>query len=540
MQNSNTYKQRVIIYARISDRKQLDGASLETQVSKCTEYALERDWHIIRTVQELHTGTEYRERKLLSEIREMIRNKEADILLVNSLDRLSREMIHQAVLMDEINHYNATLVSVTEDIDNSPLGHFMRQALGFAAAVEREKFLERSKRTIDKRIQEGKLIGNGQAAYGYSYNEDHSKYIINPIEARVVKHIYEMRLNGIACKRIAIILNEEGIQTRRGKWGTTTIFNILKKPIYYGKAQVRKIKFIRKEGKNIATENSNPVDLPEGTIPPIISKEMFDEVQITLKNALNESTRNNKNSRDALLRTGFIKCGYCGQNLQAMGTNRENFDRRRQVVYLRKSYYMCNRTRIVPKTCTGATITADVIDNIVWKYVGTLLEDLSYIREALELLKDKQEQEYDIAAIERSIENNKREVAKLAKDIRGLEGYGRDVLINEMRELEESIKKLEQEKIQAFPRAEKLAQQKIEIDKFLQWAEDMKDKYDQATYEEKRTALRILGITVTIYKESDKEHPRYEIKVGLNQLFCIPISHEIGNIVEKLVKQYEK
>src|SRR6266851_9105410 len=71
---------RVIIYARISDRKQLDGASLETQVANCTKHALAENWYIVRTVQEVHTGTEYRERKLLSQVRGMVRNNEADIV----------------------------------------------------------------------------------------------------------------------------------------------------------------------------------------------------------------------------------------------------------------------------------------------------------------------------------------------------------------------------------------------------------------------------------------------------------------------------
>src|SRR5690242_15721158 len=102
MQSERKELRRVIIYARISDRKQLDGVSLETQVDKCTKYSDEQGWCIVRIIQEVHTGMEYRERKLLSEAREMIRNNEADIFLVNSLDRLSREMIHQAVLMDEI------------------------------------------------------------------------------------------------------------------------------------------------------------------------------------------------------------------------------------------------------------------------------------------------------------------------------------------------------------------------------------------------------------------------------------------------------
>src|SRR6266849_659620 len=510
---------RVIIYARISDRKQLDGASLETQVANCTKHALAENWYIVRTVQEVHTGTEYRERKLLSQVRGMVRNNEADIVLVNSLDRLARDMIHQAVLMDEIQHYGAALVSVTEDIDNGPLGQFMRQALGFAATVEREKFLERSKRTIDKRVLEGKLIGTGVENYGYTYNDDHSRYLINPVEASIVERIYRMRLYGVSCKRIAIILNEEGIPSRRRKWGITSIFNILKNPVYYGKAQAHRVKFIRKDGKRVRTYDTSPVDLPEGTIPAIISKETFDAVQSILDHAQNEATRNNKNPQQALLRAGYIKCGYCGQNMQAMGRNREGFDRKRQKPYMKKCYYMCNRARIVPKTCTGATITADVIDYVVWDYISSLLKDPSDIKQALELLKDKQEKEYDIAAIDRSIENNKREVVKLAKDIKGLEGYSRDVLLAEMRELEENIKKLEQEKAQATPNAAKLEKQKAEVNNFLQWTEEMKGRHHETTYDEKRIALRILGIKVYVYKECDKEHERYKIQVGLTQLY---------------------
>ncbi|HVB75455.1 MAG TPA: hypothetical protein VNE38_18050, partial [Ktedonobacteraceae bacterium] len=87
------------------------------------------------------------------------------------------------------------------------------------------------------------------------------------------------------------------------------------------------------------------------------------------------------------------------------------------------------------------------------------------------------------------------------------------------RELEENIKKLEQEKAQATPNAVKLEKQRAEVNNFLQWAEDMKGRYHEATYDEKRAALRILGITVHIHKDCDKEHERYKIQVGLTQLY---------------------
>ncbi len=177
--------------------------------------------------------------------------------------------------------------------------------------------------------------------------------MINPLEATVVERIYRMRLDGIACKRIAIILNEEGIPSRKGKWGITSIFNILKNPVYYGKAQAYRVKFIRKDGKRVQTKDTSPVDLPEGTIPPIVSKETFDAIQATLESAKNEAACNDKNPQHALLRAGYIKCGYCGQNLQAMGRNRKGFDKRRQMPYMKKTYYMCNRARIVPTAVTG-------------------------------------------------------------------------------------------------------------------------------------------------------------------------------------------
>ncbi len=41
---------RVVIYARISDRKQLDGASLETQVDNCTKYAVEKGWLVVKVI----------------------------------------------------------------------------------------------------------------------------------------------------------------------------------------------------------------------------------------------------------------------------------------------------------------------------------------------------------------------------------------------------------------------------------------------------------------------------------------------------------
>ncbi|HEY4033344.1 MAG TPA: hypothetical protein VGL94_05200 [Ktedonobacteraceae bacterium] len=59
--------------------------------------------------------------------------------------------------------------------------------------------------------------------------------------------------------------------------------------------------------------------------------------------------------------------------------------------------------------------------------------------------------------------------------------------------MEERIVELENEKKQAIPHAVQLEKQQQEIDHFLEWVEDMKGCYHEATYEEKRVALHVLG-----------------------------------------------
>lgn len=511
---------RVIIYARVSDIKQLENESLKTQVYKCTQYATSKDWLIVKVFQEQHTGTEYRERELLSEAREMIRNGEADVLLVNSLDRLSREMIHQAVIMDEIEHYNAILESVTEDIDNSPLGQFMRQALGFAAAVEREKFLERSKRSIDKRVRDGKLIGGGFANYGYMFNEDHSRFLLHPEESKIVEHMFNLRIEGYPIRRIAIILNQEGTRTRKGgKWSNATIYKMLHNPIYTGLAQAYRIKHVREDGKLKQIQHPGTIDLPEGTIPPIISKEKFNTVQTLLESAKMEASRNNQNHELFLLRTGYIKCGLCGATMTVATykkiPSKVTVDK---MIFRNKPRYRCTAFSRAAVTCTGVSIGTETIDTIVWEYIGSILEDLTEVKQALDLIKGKQKQEYDIAAIQRSIENAKKEQEQYAEDIKGLRGNARNAILNQINGLEDKIEQLEKEKIQTIPQATNIERQQQEIDNFLEWAERMKGQYHNATYEEKRTALKVLGITVYIYDKQDKEHEQYEIKVGLGAI----------------------
>ena len=60
-----------------------------------------------------------------------------DVVLSYAVDRLSRNQIHIAVLLDDIEKVGATLEFVTEDFENTPVGRLILNVRAFAGEVER-------------------------------------------------------------------------------------------------------------------------------------------------------------------------------------------------------------------------------------------------------------------------------------------------------------------------------------------------------------------------------------------------------------------
>lgn len=494
---------RVVIYARVSDKTQLEGASLETQIKRAKEYVESRGWKVAAVYQEQHTGAEYRERKILSQVRAMVRSKEVDVVLVNSLDRLSRDMIHQAVLIDEMTHYGVVLDSVTEDIDNSPVGNFMRQALGFAAAIEREKIIERGMRGRDNKVNNGYLSGQGIALYGYKWGKNgkgtNDHYEIDPKEGPVVTRVFQLYIGGMSAHQIVELLIKENVPTRKGgSWSISSVSTMLGNPFYCGEGWAKKVNRL----PNGKVERIPYVQIPTSVVPPLVTKEDFYKAQMRLAINKQESSRRNSNPYEFLLRSGFIVCGYCGRKMHCLKDSKIDY-----------VYYRCRGSNARP--CKGVTVEGTLVDNATWAYIGELLEDLEPIIEAVSLLRQRNEKGYDVAAIDRSIARAKKEQELLAEDIIGLRGNARLVLLQSLQELDKTIEGLENEKAKSIPLAEEWDRQQAEIDGFLAWAEDMRGRYQEATYEEKRRALRVLGIQVQAFRSDDTDNERYTITVSL-------------------------
>ena len=85
-----------------------------------------------------------RTRPGIERVRQLFGQGFADVVLSYAVDRLSRNQIHIAVLLDDIEKVGATLEFVTENFENTPVGRLILNVRAFAGEVEREKIAKRT------------------------------------------------------------------------------------------------------------------------------------------------------------------------------------------------------------------------------------------------------------------------------------------------------------------------------------------------------------------------------------------------------------
>jgi site-specific DNA recombinase len=177
---------------------------------------------------------------------------------------------------------------------------------------------------------------HGLKPYGYSRNDD-NYYEINENEAKYVRLMFSMSLEGIGAYRIANYLNDLEVPTKFSgnfkdnkdikrknkytgevnkfkksavKWRGNVISDILKNPIYKGERiwRVHKDKFDIQNGKKI--KQKIVTQTIKSQIPAIITEELWNKVQANFK--VNKKESVGKKAHYHYLLNGLVYCERCG------------------------------------------------------------------------------------------------------------------------------------------------------------------------------------------------------------------------------------
>lgn len=523
---------RAYCYHRVSDPKALnkeDKYSLGEQAEMTRRYCQEKGYEIVGECKEAHTGFELDERPEMTRIRQMIRRREIDVLILISLDRLARNQNHQAVVIYECERYNVKVELVLEVYEDTPIGRHMRSTMAFVAEIERERIRERTMRGKRGRVKSGKIMPGGRPKYGYLWSnpERHRKehFVVNPETAPIVERIFQEAASGKPMRRIAIELGNEGIlsptdywrvhqgQAPKGiPWQKSVVWGLLVDPAYCGQHSAFRYECIKRKefderGEPVSrqVQIERPVDggvrvmLSEEACPPIVSEETYRSVQLCLDRNKALAARNNKHPEDTLMRGGFVKCGLCGKNM---------------IVYYAgdgRPLYRCYRPAHQYGTlpCKGSHIAARSLDVEVWRRVLDVMQRPEIIEEQI---NSNQGGGYTdtIEGYKHRLADLERQRGQLARAIGILDESESDALLAQ-------YKHLGQQKADA----EREMQTLVEMQRhYEQWQEGMRQvsawcramSAIEWSYERKRQALIAFNVEVTVWPAD--HNPRWKVRIG--------------------------
>ena len=287
--------QTAVIYARYSSYGQTE-QSIEGQVRECTDYARMNNILIIDSyIDRAMTGTNDNRQDFQRMIRDSSK-KAWDLVLVYKLDRFSRNKYEMAIHRKTLKDNGIRLVSVKENIPDSPEGIILESMLEGMAEYYSVELAQKVMRGQKETRIKGNYAGGG-IPYGYRVEkiDGEKKYVIKEDEAAVVVRIFEEYAAGKIAREIIDGLTADGIYGRDGKpFGRSAIYNMFQNERYTG----------------VYRHKRDGVFL--NTFPRIVPQSLFE----TVRKICDENKNGGHPMDEPFLLKGKLVCGYCGQRIR--------------------------------------------------------------------------------------------------------------------------------------------------------------------------------------------------------------------------------
>jgi DNA invertase Pin-like site-specific DNA recombinase len=253
---------RVLGYARFSTDLQ-DERSIADQERLCQELAKRTapDAAPSRNFSDAAvSGASMMGRPGLRALLRAVQAGEADLVVTEHLDRLSRRLADAAAIYDQLKFAGVRLVTVAQgEIDEMKIAF-----MGLQSELFLKDLRQKTHRGLRGQVERGKSAGG--RSYGYrSVRGEPGVLEVHPKEAPIVHRIFEAFAKGVSAKVIAKSLNAEGIVGPGGSaWSPSTIHGhsgrgtgVLNNELYVGKRVWNRQRFLKdpNTGKRVARPN---------------------------------------------------------------------------------------------------------------------------------------------------------------------------------------------------------------------------------------------------------------------------------------------
>ena len=507
---------RAVAYIRVSDLSQVEGYSLDAQERLFLQHCKTKGWTPLQVYREegrsAHSDS-IRKRPVFRQLLEDASQGQFDVVVVHTLDRWAR---NQRVMLESLSilaDHQVALASLSENIDYStPQGRLFIQMLGGFAQYFSDSLATHVSKGLTQRAIQGRHVGGIPFGYASCWesqgaerkrlcNPEHpgGVHLVGP-EAQAVKEMFQQYATGTTTlAQLAAWLNDQGFRTRNTKklpgpdglltsgprlFTTASVRGILHSPFYAGLVKHRD-------------------ELYQGTHQPLISKEIFDLVETTLrKNSGRSRTLTPHPEREYLLK-GLIRCAYC---LMPMWSQTYKSGQR---------YYREHRASRSLADCpsAGGAITCHIPD-----------EQMGRIVSAIELGPRWQQQVLAIISVKDEVERVKEQRQRVKDKLKRLgkafvDGvYDEKEYQRQRRQLELELESLVVPEADAAEEAGKLIQQ-------------LPDLWAGATLGERRQLLLTMLDGVYVDSKEERRIVALKPKPAFKALFQIATTKEGSGVV---------
>lgn len=367
-------------YVRFSSKKQQFGRSQARQIEACELYCTTHGLH-------LAPGDDYRfldagvsgwkgdhlgDKGQLARFISLVEDgtiKAGSVLIVESLDRLSREQVHTALqgflalLGKEIEI--VTLIDQRVYRKNgSPLDLIMSI---FAMSLAHDESANKSKRLRDVFAKKQQLARSENKPMGelmprwLELSADKKEYVLVPERANIVRRIFQLAIDGYGETASTRILNQEGILSFRGNvWAKSSVNQLLNNRAVLGEYQPFSVQV---DGTGIKKENGPPI---VGYFPAVVDESTFYQAQAASNGR--RITKSTKQSKAFNVWQGVAKCSLCGSAMHVINKGQPyNY-----------TYLQCHFNR--KAMCSNKVVRLDSLEP-VFRHMLSVLDSKSLIHD---------------------------------------------------------------------------------------------------------------------------------------------------------------
>lgn len=398
---------------------------------------------------EIGSGDKISTRPVFQQIINDLENEKYDAIAVKEISRMGRgSYTDMGTIYDLLVEKRIFIITPWKIYD--PTNPADLRQIRFELFMSREEFETTRERLNGGRYNaaiEGKWV-SGAAPFGYDYNPETKRLMINEKEAEVVRAIFDFYANGIILdngkrklvqfRALATYLGRIGIKTPRGnnEWGAMQVRQLLESERYIGTIRYNTRQTLA-DGTRVPRPESEHIIVHDAH-PPIIDNETWERVQDRINNR--DIPTNTKLDFEPNRLAGLCVCKKCGRKFVRRSAVQRYKKRDGSISVYDKTMLFCGTTG-----CTYVRYNA-IEDDIIETLSSLSKLDSASLSSQLEriMVKEKStETEYDL---EKHVQSKREELKRRMKFVQGKHEtgvYSDEIFLERISELEKELADLD-------------------------------------------------------------------------------------------------